>query len=175
MTDVELLLVHSSIQDCLTVCQQIRWIEWFVSDEILEIIWLWRKISLSLLKILLAECLQIIYPLTSHVYNYLTMCRWIIDIRLNCWCIAAMLGAISFVSRREDSGSFGILSTKYSIVNLWFNMGINEVWHCVACRGFYAIKLTKPNQTWEHFEASKKPHPFTEIWQNQPFHQYLAK
>ena len=175
-TDVELLLVHCSIQDCLTVCKQIRWIEWFVLDEILETIWLWRKINLSLLKILLAECLQIIYSLTSHVYNYLTMCRRIIGFGLNCWCcIAAMLGAISFVCRQVGSGSFGILSTKYSFVNLWFNMHINEVWHCVACRGFYAIKATKPNQTWEHFEASKKPHPFTEIWQNQPFHQYLAK
>ena len=30
VTDVELLLVHSSIQDCLTVCKQMRWIEWFV-------------------------------------------------------------------------------------------------------------------------------------------------
>ena len=101
-----------------------------------------------LLKILLAECLQIIYPLTSHVSNYLTMCWRIIDVGLNCWCcIAAMLGSISFVSRLVGSGSFGILSTKYSFVNLWFNMCINEVWHCVACRGFYAIRSTKPNQT----------------------------
>ena len=67
------------------------------------------------------------------------------------------------------------INRKYSFVNLWFNMRINKVWHCVACRGFHAIKSTKSNQTWEHFEASKKPHPLTEIWQNQPFHQYLAK
>ena len=58
-----------------------------------------------------------------------------------------MLGAISFVCRQVGSGSFGILSTKYLFVNLWFNIRINEVWHCVACRGFYAIKSTKPNQT----------------------------
>ena len=51
------------------------------------------------------------------------MCRRIIDVVLNCWCyIAAMLGAISFVSRQVGSGSFGILSIKYSFVNLWFNI-----------------------------------------------------
>ena len=39
---------------------------------------------------------KIIYSLTSHVYNYLTMCRWIVDVGLNyrC-CVAVMLGAIS--------------------------------------------------------------------------------
>ena len=26
-----------------------------------------------------------------------------------------------------------------------YSMRINEVWHCVACRGLYAIKSTKPN------------------------------
>ena len=113
---------------------------------------------------ILVEYLQIMNLLTSHVYNYLTMCRQIIDVGLNCWCcIAAMLGAISFVCWQVGSGSFGILSTKYLFVNLRFNMCINKVWHCVACRGFYAIKSTKPNQTWEHFESSKKSHLFTEI------------
>ena len=53
-----------------------------------------------------------------------------------------MLGAISFVCRQVGSGSFGISSTEYLFVNLWFNMRINE-----ACSGFYAIKSTKPNQT----------------------------
>ena len=42
MTVVELLLVHSSIQDCLTVCKQM--IKSELNDlywmEILEIIWL---------------------------------------------------------------------------------------------------------------------------------------
>ena len=34
MTDIELLLVHSSVQDCLTVFKQMikKWIEWFVLD-----------------------------------------------------------------------------------------------------------------------------------------------
>ena len=34
MTDVELLLMHSSVQDCLTVCKQMikKWIGWFVLD-----------------------------------------------------------------------------------------------------------------------------------------------
>ena len=36
-----------------------------------------------------------------------------------------MLGTISFVCRQVGSGSLGILSTKYSFVNLWFNMRIN--------------------------------------------------
>ena len=118
-----------------------------------------KKISLSLLKILLAECLQIIYPLTSHVYNYLTMCRRIIDVGLNCWCcIAVMLAAISFVSKQVGSGSFGILSTKCLFVNLWFNMCINEVWYCVACRSFYAIKSTKPNL--KTFWSFQKTSPF---------------
>ena len=145
VTDVELLLVYSSVQDCLTVYKQMRWIEWFIKDEIFEIIWLWRKISLSLLKILFAKCLQIMYSLQVMCINYLTMCRWIIDVELNCWCcIVAMLGVISFVCRQVGSGSFGILSTKYSLVNLWFNMCINKVLHWVACRGFYAIKSIKP-------------------------------
>ena len=66
--------------------------------------------------------------------------------------------------RQVGSGSFGISSTKYSFVNLRFNMCINEVWYCVACRGSCAIKSTKSNQTkLEHFESSEKPHLFTEI------------
>ena len=75
-----------------------------------------------------------------------------------------MLEAISFLSRQVGSGSFGILSTKYSFVNLWFNMHINEVWHCVACRGFYAIKSTKPNlRTFWGFQKTS------------PFHWNLTK
>ena len=99
------------------------------------------------------------YSLTSHVYNYLTMCRRIVDVGLNYLCyVAEMLGAISFVSRQMGTGSFGILSTKYSFVNLRFNICINEVWHCVACSVSCAIKSTKL-----HFESSKKHHLFTEI------------
>ena len=56
--------------------------------EILEVIWLWRKISLSLLK-------NISEMFTNHVYNYLTMCKQIADIGLNNWCyVAVMVGAI---------------------------------------------------------------------------------
>ena len=101
------------------------------------------------------------YSLTSHVYNYLTMCREIIDVGLNCWCcIAAMLGAISSVCRLVDSGSFWISSTKYSFVNLRFNMCINEFWHSVACRGFLCHKInqTKPN-LWT-FWVFQKTSPF---------------
>ena len=127
-----------------------------------------KKNKLELVKDIISRMFtNHMYSLTSHVCNYLTMCKWIIDVGLNCWCcIAAMLGAVSFVCRQVGSGSFGILSTKYSFVNLRFNM----CGHCVACRGFYAIKSTKPNQTREHFESSKKPHSFTEIWPNKPFH-----
>ena len=113
------------------------------------------------MKISLAECLQIMYLLTSHMYNYLTMCRQIIDVGLNYWCcMAVMLGAISFVCRQVGSGSFGILSTKYLFVNLWFNMCINEVWHCVACRGFYAIKPKQTKLNLRTFWVFQKTSPF---------------
>ena len=76
------------------------------------------------------------------------------------------------------SVSFGILSTKYSFVNLWFNMCINEIWHCVACRGFYAIKSTKPNKTKLEYILSlpknlsfslksDQINLFTNIWSNR--------
>ena len=37
-------------------------------------------------------------------------------------------------------------------------MCINEVWHCVACRGFFAIKSTKPNL--RTFWGFQKTSPF---------------
>ena len=107
------------------------------------------------------------YLLTSHVYNYLTMCKRIIDVGLNCWCcIAAMPGAISFVCRHVVSDSFGILS-KYLFVNLWFNMCINEVSHC-GLLGFCAFN--QPNQTklnLRTFWVFQKTSPFTKIWSNR--------
>ena len=66
MTDDDLLLVHSSVQDCLTVCKQM--IKSEKNDlyrmEILKVIWLWRKISSTLLKNIISKMF------TNHVFAY---------------------------------------------------------------------------------------------------------
>ena len=66
------------------------------------IFWLWRKINSSWLKNIMSRMFtDHMYLLTSHAYNYLIMCRQIVDVGLNYWCcVPAMLGAISLCARR---------------------------------------------------------------------------
>ena len=94
--------------------------------------------------------------------------------QIDCWCWVELLVLYSsdawshlFVCRQVGSGSFGILSTKYSYVNLRFNMCINKVWHWVACRGSCAIKPTNQTKLENILSLQKK--------QPSPFHWNLTK
>ena len=119
MTDVKLLLVHSSVQDCLTVCKQL--IESDYNDlhwmEIFEIIWLWRKISSGSLKNIINKMF------TNHMFSLFNY------VQTNCWCWVELLVLCSssawshlIVCRQVNSGSFGILSTEHLFANLGFNV-----------------------------------------------------
>ena len=76
--------------------------------------------------------------------------------------------------RQVGSGSFGILSTKYSFVNLWFNMCINEVWHCdlqgFLCHKINQTKLENILSLPKNLTLSPKSDQinlFTKIWPNR--------
>ena len=116
-----------------------EWTEWFILDRNT-----WNHLAAKKNKFKLVEKYYFrmftnhMYSLTSRMYN---------NVLADCWCWVELLVLCSsdawiylFVCWQVDSGSFGILSTKYSFVNFRFNMAINKVLHWVACHKTHQTK-----------------------------------
>ena len=133
MTDVKLFLVHSSAWGCLCANKQLK------VNRMICIGWRYVK-SFNCGK------------------NKLGLCLYWVEFFVLCSCAWSRL----IVCRQVSSGSFAILSTKYSFGNLRFD--ISKGWHWIACRGLCAISPTnqrnQPTKL-EKIEFSKKTATFS--------------